>query len=101
MSDFTITDEPCTFTPPEFSPDVKRFGIPINVSVTCPMCGEIIVRNLKDSYFSYAWFNCPITMTFAHENEGGKGDDWWHEWSIVVRLNLSIDFNLPDSDTED
>lgn len=73
--------------------DVKRLYLPgVVVRATCPNCGVEVVygspepkENNKTLCLSYPEANTPTTLGMY------CGDGCEHEWTIPIRLNLSLE----------
>ena len=70
-----------------FSVDVKRFYLPIEISATCPHCGEEVYRDFDSDYLSYPDFNVPYEITFYHNDLAKSGQE--HEWKEEVIFGIT------------
>lgn len=67
--------------------DIKRCYLPIEITDTCPTCGETVTRYLNNDYLSYPKVNTPINVAMTHHIELPDSDDE-HSWNVSIILRV-------------
>lgn len=68
----------------------KRCYLPINITSTCPECGEEITKYLANDYLSFPKVNEIIEVSMYHCIQGDARDDE-HSWEVKIIIRVTAE----------
>jgi len=74
--------------------DIKRCYLPIEITDTCPTCGETVTRYLSSDYLSYPKVNTSINVAMCHHIELPDSDEE-HSWDVMIVLRVTAEEAKP------